>query len=299
MIEAVVSDHMNPFRSGVARFNELLAERLGVPFLPVADAESLSAPLLSFKVSELAQEDAQAIERALPRWSRRELFLHELSDLPLERRLIDGAQRVLCGNGEIADRLRARHDAVQELWTPGLIVTDARIAAADVVVFTFGMAHKIRVDWFRRLRDLLDASGRSYAVRVSAANHETATLHDAELIFRQMEEVFPERMYFLGNLSDVAIVDELARASYFAAFFAPAARANNTSVASAMERGAVVITNLDEHSPPELVHMENVLDINRLEALPEDPLVLRQLGTRAMETGRRRDWTALVERIRA
>ena len=33
MIDSVVTHHLNPFRSGVARFNALLAERLEVPLL--------------------------------------------------------------------------------------------------------------------------------------------------------------------------------------------------------------------------------------------------------------------------
>ncbi len=37
-IDAVVSHHMNPFTSGVAKFNQLLAEELGVPLLSLTDA---------------------------------------------------------------------------------------------------------------------------------------------------------------------------------------------------------------------------------------------------------------------
>jgi len=75
-------------------------------------------------------------------------------------------------------------------------------------------------------------------------------------------------------------------------------RANNTSVASAMERGAVVITNLDEHSPAELRHMDNVIDLQQTDALPFDPLVLGRISVRAMETRRELGWDALVKRLR-
>jgi hypothetical protein len=299
MIDAVVSHHMNPFRSGVARFNELLAEQLGVPCVSLHDAGSYRAPLLSFKVSELRPEDAAAVEAALDAWPEPELFLHEWHDSALEHRLLQAARRVLCGNHEIALRLQGAHPVVEELWTPGLIVENGRIAPVDLRVFTFGMAHKIRADHFRRLRSLLEATGRSYAVRVSAANHETATLGDAQSVFEEMREIFPDRLYFLGNLSDLAILDELDKATLFAAFFRGGVRANNTSVASAMERGAVVVTNLDEGSPQDLHHMENVLDINQLDVLPDDPLVLRRIGIAAMERGRERSWDRLVARLRA
>lgn len=298
MIDAVVSHHMNPFRSGVSRFNELLAQQLDVPMVSLHDAAALQAPLLSFKVSELGPEDVAALEAGLSAWPTVELFLHEWRDSSLERQLVEQARRVLCGNHEIAMRLHGSHSAVEELWTPGLIVENGRIAPVDVRVFTFGMAHKIRTDHFHRLRDLLEATGRSYAIRVSAANHETATLGDSQTVFEEMAAIFPDRLYFLGNLSDLAILDELAKATLFAAFFAGGVRSNNTSVASAMERGAVVLTNLDNGSPPDLRHLENVLDINQLDTLPADPLLYRRISLAAMERGRERSWERLVERVR-
>ena len=86
-----------------------------------------------------------------------------------------------------------------------------------------------------------------------------------------MREIFPRRLYFMGHLSDVAVYNQLLDTTFFAAFFRDGARANNTSLASAMEHGAVVITNLDEHSPPELRHMDNVIDIERCDELPDGP----------------------------
>ena len=182
------------------------------------------------------------------------------------------------------------------LWTPGLLVDRRRYEPADLTVFSFGMAHKMETARFRRLRDLLDASGRSYAVYVSAANHETASLEDAEIVFREMRETFPS-LYFLGNLSDVAVYNQLLDATYFAAFFPRGVRANNTTVAVAMETGAVVITNLDAHSPPELVHLENVIDVEQCEQLPTDPAILAGIRERALATAASRGWDELVEQL--
>jgi hypothetical protein len=303
-LDAVVSHHLDGFRSGVARFNELLARELGVPLLGIDDvADAAPAhPLLSFKASELDQRSRSAIEAWLPAaelpagpsW---ELFLHEYTGTVLERRLVEGADRVVCGNLEIEAAVRPLTTRFETLWTPGLVLDDRPIRPTELTVFSFGMAHKIRIDMFGRLKELLDASGRTYAVHVSAANHETASLRDAELVFDEMHRIFPDTLYFLGNLSDVAISNYLASATYFAAFFANGVRANNTSVASALERGTVVITNLDEFSPPELVHLENVIDIDRCESLPGDPEVLEQLRARARETARERTWSRLVDRL--
>jgi hypothetical protein len=295
-VAAVVTHHRSGFRSGVARFNELLAERLRVPLYGLADhGPGWDRSLLSFKVSELGKADADALAARLDGWQG-EVFLHELSGLELERELIARAGRVLCGNLEIYDGVRGLTDQAEAVWAPGLITDRRAYEIPEVTVFSFGMAHKVRTDMFRRLRGLLDALGTPYELYVSAANHETARLEDAEEIFVEMREVFPG-FYFLGNLSDVAVYNELKQATFFAAFFDKGVRANNTSVAAAMETGAVVITNLDEHSPPEYVHLENVIDIERCAELPTDPAVLDGIRRRAEETAAARGWDRLVERI--
>jgi hypothetical protein len=299
-VDAVVSHHLDGFRSGVARFNELLAERLDVPVLGLeALASGPERPLLSFKVRELDDRSAGLVESWLAGATDWDVFLHEYADLELERRLVQGARRVLCGNREIHARVTPLNSAVETLWTPGLILDDRKFPEVEVSVFTFGMAHKIRADLFLRLRDLLDATGRSYAVYVSAANHETASLRDSEDVFAEMHELFRQRLFFLGNLSDVAVYNWLISATFFASFFPGGVRGNNTSIASAMERGAAIVTNLDEWSPAELVHGENVVDVLRCERLPVEDEELDRLRRAAAETATGKDWDALVRRIRA
>jgi hypothetical protein len=65
-----------------------------------------------------------------------------------------------------------------------------------------------------------------------------------------------------------------------------------------MEKGAVVITNLDEHSPPEFVHLDNLIDIAQTNELPLDAEQLDQISRRARETARGRGWAQLVDRLR-
>ena len=296
-IQAVVTHHRSGFRSGVARFNELLAARLGVPLYGLDDdGPGWAASLLSFKVSELQIGARAGLAARLGGWEG-ELFLHELSGLELERELVERARRVHCGNLEIYEGVRTIGARVEQAWAPGLIVDRRLFEPAAVTVFSFGMAHKIRTDMFRRLRGLLDALDTPYAVYVSAANHETTRMRDAHLIFDEMHELFPRELFFLGNLSDVAVFNYLRTSTFFASFFLGGVRANNGSVAAAMEKGSVVITNLDEHSPPELVHMENVVDIERCGELPVDPAVLRRISESAVTTARSRGWDQLVTRL--
>jgi hypothetical protein len=301
-LDAVVSDHMNPFGSGVARFNQVLAGALGVPCLSLRDprADALDAPLLSFKVAELDAGGRDRVAALRDGYARRgvtlRLFLHDYAGLALEDELVGVAATVYCGNREIRERLDG-HGAAElvEAWAPGLIADQRRFEPAEVSVFSFGMAHKLRIDMFARLRDLLDATERSYAVRISSATHETSSIEDEQVVFEQMRAIFPRRVYFMGHLSDVAVYNELLDTTFFATFFRDGARANNTSLASAMEHGAVVITNLDEYSPPELVHMHNVIDLERCDELPTDVLTLRRISVHAMETARERSWARLVD----
>ena len=298
-IDAVVGHHLNPYRSGVARFNATLAEHLGVPVVSVLDGQlaTLREPLLSFKVGELRDHEREPVALSLAELGTFDVFLHGLDGSALEAELIESARTVFAGNDEIAATLSGR--AIVPAWAPGLILDTRRFEPAHITVFSFGMAHKLRTDEFARLRDLLDATKRSYRIYVSNANHETASIEDQESVYAEMREVFaPSALYFVGNLSDVAVFNHLLEATYFAAFFEGGARANNTSIASAMEHGAVVITNLDEHSPANLVHLDNVIDIEQTETLPADPLTLRRISYRAIETARDRSWERLVDLLR-
>jgi hypothetical protein len=145
---------------------------------------------------------------------------------------------------------------------------------------------------------LIEQTRRSYVIYASAANHETASLRDTEIVFRELSELFPDSLYFLGNLSDVSVWHYLGSCTFYAAFFPGGVRANNTSVSSALERGAVVVTNLDEYSPAEYVHMDNLIDIEQCTELPLDSTVLARIGARARETALLRSWDTLVERLR-
>ena len=87
--------------------------------------------------------------------------------------------------------------------------------------------------------------------------------------FEELQSIFNGQVYFMGYLSDTAVFNHLVDCTFLAAFFEKGLRANNTTVNAAMEVGCAVITNLDNHSPAGLVHMKNVIDINRCESLPE------------------------------
>ncbi len=302
MIDCIAGYHLNPWTCGIAKFNDILARHLGVPVIGLRAVElgTYRRPLLSIKVSEFTPADA----RDLDLWSdghagQFDVFWHAFDDSEIERRLLARAARVYCGNQELAATFRAARPDVIELFCPGTILTPQRVRRTELSVFTFGMAHKIRVSLYGRLRDLLDATGQTYSVFVSTALHENTSFDDSFVVrFDELQAIFNGQVYFMGYLSDTAVYNQILDCTFVAAFFEKGLRANNTTVNAAMECGSAVITNLDEHSPRGLVHLRNIVDINACECLP-DAGQIEQIGRAAREIAQTRyGWDQLVAQLR-
>lgn len=299
--DCVVTHHRDATSSGVGRFNRLLAERLGIPVLQLNPAGALrpERPLLSFKVTELSPTEVSLLEHMLARPGvRYDVFLHEYRGAPLEETLVREATTVLAANSGIAKAVALLPAHVEELWAPSLIVPQKPRPHGVHTVFSFGMGHKLCVDPYRRLHRLLDELGEPYAVNVSAAQHGVGHLGAAEAAQAELDELFGDRWFFLGMLSDVMISEQLRAATWFAAFFEGGARTNNTSVMTALEHGSPVITNLGADSPPELRHMVNVIDLDCAQTLPTDSATLTRLAEAGCETVAAWSWNRLIERVR-
>jgi hypothetical protein len=258
-------------------------------------------PLLSLKMSEFSDADAADLDTWIQAHQERfELFLHAFDGTPIEQRLLHAAKRVYCGNAELFRDLRPARADVQELFCPGTILNPQRFQRTELCVFTFGMAHKIRVPLYRRLRDLLEATGQSYSVYVSTALHENTSFDGSFVVrFEELQSIFNGQVYFMGYLSDTAVYNHLMDCTFLAAFFEKGLRANNTTVNAAMESGCAVITNLDEHSPEGLVHMKNVIDINLCDRLPGIAQTQR-IGLAAREIAHTQyGWDRLAAQLRA
>ena len=302
MIDCIAGYHLNPWTCGIAKFNAILARHLSVPVVGVnsPDLTNYGRPLLSIKLSEFSADDASALgEWVSARAGQYELFLHAFDSTSIERTIMSAASRVYCGNRELSHELSPLRPDIVELFCPGTLLNPQRIQKTDLSVFTFGMAHKIRVPLYRRLRDLLEATGRSYAVYVSTALHENTSFDDSFVVrFEELQTIFNGQVYFMGYLSDTAVFNQLVDCTFLAAFFDKGLRANNTTVNAAMECGCAVITNLDEHSPAGLVHMRNVIDIGRCERLP-DAAEAERIGRAAREIAHGDyGWDQLVAQLR-
>jgi hypothetical protein len=301
MIDSIAGYHLNPWTCGIAKFNAILARHLNLPVVGIGSPElgHYSRPLLSLKLSEFTPEDAQALaEWVAANEGQFELFLHAFDGTEIEKRMLAAAARVSCGNQELAHTLAPDRPDIVELFCPGTLLNPQRFQRTELSVFTFGMAHKIRVPLYRRLKDLLDATGKTYSVYVSTALHENTSFDGSFVVrFEELQSIFGGQVYFMGYLSDTAVFNHLVDCTYLAAFFEKGLRANNTSVNAAMETGCAVITNLDEHSPHGLVHMKNVIDINRCDRLPDLEQV-EKIGRAAREAAHANfGWEQLVSQL--
>ena len=302
MIDCIAGYHLNPWTCGIAKFNAILARHLELPVVGIRAVElgSYRRPLLSVKLSEFSNADAADLDM----WSQAhagqfELFFHAFDGTEIEKRLLRAAGRVYCGNRELFETLSPARPDIQELFCPGTILNPARFQNTELSVFTFGMAHKIRVPLYRRLRDLLEATGKTYSVYVSTALHENTSFDGSFVVrFEELQSVFNGQVYFMGYLSDTAVFNQLLDCTYLAAFFDKGLRANNTTVNAAMEQGCAVITNLDEYSPKGLVHMKNVIDINLCDRLPDAGQAGR-IGLAARDIAHAQyGWEQLVAQLR-
>jgi hypothetical protein len=303
MIDCIAGYHLNPWTCGIAKFNAILAKHLEVPVIGIRSAElaHFRLPLLSLKLSEFSDADAADLDAWVGGHEGQfELFLHAFDGTPMEQRLFEAASRVYCGNAELFRELSPKRLDVQELFCPGTILNPQRFQRTELSVFTFGMAHKIRVPLYRRLRDLLEATGKSYSVYVSTALHENTSFDGSFVVrFEELQSIFNGQVYFMGYLSDTAVYNHLMDCTFLAAFFEKGLRANNTTVNAAMESGCAVITNLDEHSPEGLVHMKNVIDITLCDRLPGAAQTQR-IGLAARDIARTQyGWDRLAAQLRA
>ena len=302
MIDCIAGYHLNPWTCGIAKFNTILGRHLPLPVVGIGteDLARYARPLLSLKMSEFTPGDA----RLLDSWVAShgggfELFLHAFDGTPIEERLIAGAARVCVGNRELWDTLVPIRPDVVELFCPGTLLNPQRFQRTELSVFTFGMAHKIRVPLYRRLHSLLEATGQSYSIYVSTALHENTSFDESFIVrFEELQAIFGEHVYFMGYLSDTAVFNHIVDCTFLAAFFEKGLRANNTSVIAAMECGCAVITNLDEYSPRGVAHMKNVIDINVCDRLPDVEQAGR-IGRAAREIAHTDyGWDQLVAQLR-
>jgi hypothetical protein len=290
--DAILGVHLDPLTCGVAKFNEELGKRLGIPVMPLGKTIAQS-PLVSIHPREVGSWGWAATMRPLyVRRARYEMLLHSAPTTDAAWDVVRHAGAIYVGNPSLGAAVSQRVDRESTvIWAPSLLA--AAKPSGIINVFLFGMAHKVARPSLTHLRDLLVSTGYPYTVRVSTAIHEGSPW---ESVWgenqRQLGQIFGDAFRPLGFLADELVQHELRAADAVALLYEPAARANNTTLWAAMDAGATVLTTLDADSPPELVHGQTCYDLARLQRWP---LVLpRTLVQHAAEG---RSWDKLIEQL--
>lgn len=303
---ALISSHLNPVLSGVAKFNLVLSRKIGAPLCGFSDlvlAEVGSGPvLISIKIQDLAPLELVQAENVYQQLVRQgiafDLFLHTYSDSPLEKMYVSGSRHIYCGNQEILTKIQQPQKTVSS-WCPGLLDEKQIEVEGPLNLFCFGMAHKIQLWTHRALFSALEEMKVDYSLWLSTAFHEKANFGDFDSVSRSLIDIYGKRVRFLGFLSDDSVNYFLAKTNAFVAFFEKGVRANNTTVNAALERECPVITNLDVHSPEWLVHGKNVLDVSKITVEDFAESNLQRIGKQgAQDVAAFASWRSLIEQLR-
>lgn len=269
--DCIVSFHTNPYTCGVARFNQSLARTLGVDVVSIADYLNMSnrVPLLSLKFEEIPDHVAQELlQHQLRSNSKFDLYLHGVHESEPRLKLVERARKVFVGSRDHAEAIRPTRPDIIALFAPGAPFTGER-QLFDLTLLTFGMAHKIRADGYRKLGEIMAPDPRSVQLEISTALHEgTSFSDDFFSVNAEISEVFKGSVIFLGFLADGEVSRRLREADALVAFFPGGVRENNTTVLSAMAHGCPVITNTDLYSPEWMKHGESIFDIDLLDTFP-------------------------------
>jgi hypothetical protein len=267
----------------VARFNRALADEMQIPLLSI-DAFAtapLASALVSVKFDEMSPEATVLLGSTLLEGANPfSLLLHDVHKTPEEVAFCHRAVKVFAANAELCAKLQdVRPDALAA-FAPGA-AEQKKSGTFDLTLITFGMAHKIRSDRYKKLGQLLRGDARSAQLEISTALHEgTSFSEEFFSVNTEISEAFEGNVSFLGFLADGEVSRRIVAADALVAFFPKGARENNTTVLSAMAHGCCVITNLDEGSPSWMKHNESVLDIDQLKVFPSAE-ELRRVGTEA------------------
>lgn len=270
---SLVSYHTNPYTCGVARFNQSLAATLRLPLKSLAsylEKPAIDLVLVSIKPEELDATTRGAVELTLQNEHvLYDLFLHGYEGSSLETTLCAQARFVFAANGEIASQVQLIRTDVKAVFAPGARDLPEQ-QSVDCELLTFGMAHKIRSDGYRRLAEILRGDSRTFRLDISTALHEGGSFDENFFVVGEdIAAAFSGNVRFLGFLADSEVSSRLHKATALVAFFPRGARENNTTVLSAMTHGCPVITNLDALSPPWMKHGETLFDVARLTRFPD------------------------------
>lgn len=240
MVDAVLSYHLTPLSCGVAKFDQLLAQKLGVPWRGLHEHAQFRHPLISAKFSEWVWQPPKPLTYSL--------FLHDGPHSTTDVWWVKDAQQVFAGNRRIAQACLDFGVRTIAAWCPSTVQGNPSRGAFRVLIF--GMLHKVARAQYQALKTDLEATHPDYTVSLSMAIHEGVPWEGAyQETVRGLRDVFGDKLRVLGLLADDALAREIQEADVVALYFDPAVRANNTTAWAVLEAGKTLWTNVDHDSP--------------------------------------------------
>lgn len=267
--DVVLGYHLNIMTCGVARVNDKISKIGKIPheYIFSDKNKNFKYPLISIKLSEFNKRDRNKLKKLINKVNYA-VFFHGFENKNLEILIAKKACKVFAGNSEIKDQLHKLNIESELSWCPSANDNSVIFKESKLKIFSFGMAHKIKTNYYKKLRKVLENSTKDYCLYLSTALHEGTSFdenfHD---VYLELKKIFKNKIYHLGYLSDHAVHNFLIKSDYFVAFFNKGVRANNTSIYAAFDSGVPLITNSDKFSPDFLIHNETFIDINKIKNL--------------------------------
>ena len=277
-ITEIFTYHSNPYTCGVTKFNSQLSEISGRPlkyFDP--DVKKLTSPLVSISFKEVSTNDLIIVFQQLKKLNCIILVIHSLNlEDNIELEIIQSAKNVICLNTEIFSTLQRYRKNLILGWCPSMIAKNQTnlLKSQDFTIkndfiFTFGMSKKFNGSTFVEFINNLDQKNLKLPIYISAGLHEDSVFDSS--YFKQIDSLstaIPNKVYFLGFLSDEIVSTLLSQCRVCLLFFEKGARENNSTLVSAINHNCQVVTNFDEYTPKWIQDLPNVYDSKSVSIIP-------------------------------
>lgn len=307
MYSHLISTNTKPHLSGVAKFGEIIAQKLKVPLIGFTEIDQLKKDTTVFlSVSffmadiELETEVWRFLSLVEEKNIKYSIFFHSFENLPIEHTLIKRAIMIYAANDEIYQNLSFTDKPKKSVWSPPLLSNGLKKNDFALNIFSFGMAFKIQTKYHRLLAAKLKKYNIDYIIRFSTAFHEKANFGKYDEVAHQLEGIYGDKVQFYGFLSDEAVSYFINISNLYVNFFPRGVRSNNTTIFAVMKKGCPVVTNLDIYSPYWMKMGKNILDVKELTKDTISKAILSKIAKQAMKDVKRNTslnkLTTLLER---
>jgi hypothetical protein len=258
---------------GVSRFNRILAGKLDIPSFNLDDSCILEGKrvLISIKFSELDLNHAEIKfgfeENDFQMFPDFDVFIHDHPRSLKHWDMLSRARHIFCGNSKIYKIVNERFSNSSAMWSPPTLpqFEEQDTDFKPVNIISFGMAHKIDVNFHKQLISWLQSNKVDYQMTVSASPHEGEDFFSSsKRIQERFAELYGGNFIWAGYLGEQILLRELQQSDVFVGFYPGGVRENNSSAIAALSFGLKIITNFDIDSPDFFRNHENSFDIANL-----------------------------------